>query len=290
MKVFLKNLIEKVISSNIYLIKFYRSLVFYFFLKNKYIYNLLYKLKPKEKFFYKNKNRYVQDKFMKFDYLYDLTDVMDNWNFFGTTLLHNVYGSINSKISKAKTILDIGANHGFFSLECLNYNSDCIIYAFEPNLKNYELIKNNISLNNISQIKLFNFGFYSSDKTLVELNDNPTNSGMFYYLENKQKDTDLKKNKFIVADDFIEENSLDSIDVIKIDVEGAEYHVLLGLKNYLSKADPVIHIEIDHAALSKFDSSLDEIIKLLKECEFKIFEKINYENDNNHYDMVCRKN
>ena len=100
---------------------------------------------------------------------------------------YDVYGSINYEIKKAKIIFDIGSNHGFFSLECLNYNPKCIIYAFEPNFNNYELIKNNISLNNNSQIKLFNFGFYSSEKTLVEMNDNTTNSGMFYYLENKQK-------------------------------------------------------------------------------------------------------
>ena len=214
---------------------------------------------------------------------------MDNWNFFGMALKHDVYGSIYNEISKSKIILDIGSNHGFFSFECLSHNPNCQIYAFEPNLDNYERFKNNISLNNISKIKLYNLGCYSSDKKLEEFNDNPTNSGMFYYSEKSRNEINSKKMQFIVADDFIRENSLENIDIIKIDVEGAEYHVLQGLKNYLFKANPIIHIEIDNTNLFKFDSSLDKVVKLLEDCGFRIFEKINYKNDSNHYDMVCRK-
>ena len=291
MKKMIKNSIEKIISRSIFLIKIYRNLVFFFYNKNRFIYNILYKIKPSEKYFLNNKNQYVSNKFKKFSYIYNLSQVSCNWHFFGINLKYDVYKTIHNKIRNSNIILDIGANLGFFSLECLDLNPNCKIYAFEPNRENYLYFKKNIELNKISKINLKNFGFYSSEKELSEVNQYPTNLGMVYYLENNQNNN-IEKINFKTGDKFLKEEKLSNskIDLIKIDVEGAEYHVLLGLRECLFKHKPVLHLEIDYEKLSKFNSSYENIISFLKECNYSKFEKINFNNDNRHYDMVCWDN
>ena len=288
-KVF-KVYLEKFIADKFFCIKFYKFLTFFFFKKNKFIYNFLYKLKPSENNFLNSKYRYLKDDFKNYKYVYDLAQVQCNWHYFGINLKHDVYKAIHNDIKKSKIIFDVGANYGFFSLEALSINKDCCIYAFEPNIKNFNHTKRNIIMNNINQIKLCNFGFYSSSKFLFEEDLNPRNSGMITYLEEQQFKNNKKSAKFIKGDDFIKKENLfnKNVGIIKIDVEGAEYHVLLGMIEYLSKNNPILHIEIDNKNLSRFNSSYEKIYFFLKKCGYVYFKRIG--NDLNHYDLVCKKN
>ena len=56
-----------------------------------------------------------------------------------------------------KNIIDIGANFGYHSLL---FSRECseIVYSFEPQIQNYELLEENVKLNNISNIILHNYG------------------------------------------------------------------------------------------------------------------------------------
>ena len=116
------------------------------------------------------------------------------------------------------------------------------------------------------------------------------NSGMIHYMENQLLRENINKSKFITGDEFIKKENLydQNIDVIKIDVEGSEYNVLLGMKQYLAKSNSVLHIEIDHENLKKYNASFEKILILLKECGYNFFKKPNQ--DMGHYDMICKKN
>ena len=289
MKKLVLKFIQKLIASNIYFIFIYKKLTFFFFNKNKLVYNFLYRLKPSEEIFIGSKNRYINSEFKGFKYIYDLSQVSCNWHFFGINLRHDVYKSIHNDLINSKIVFDIGSNYGFFSLETLRLNSKCKIYAFEPNLKNFEYTKKNILKNNILNIKQYNLGFYSSNKDLYENSPNPMNSGMINYTENKESRENIHKSKFITGDEFIKKENLydQNIDVIKIDVEGSEYNVLLGMKQYLAKSNSVLHIEIDHENLKKYNASFEKILILLKECGYIFFKKLNQ--DLYHYDMICKK-
>ena len=128
-----------------------------------------------------------------------------------------------------------------------------------------------------------------SKKILYENSTNPTNSGMINYLEEDKVTTQSKALKFVDGDSFIKSEELfeKNIGVIKIDVEGAEYHVLLGIREYLKKSKSTLHIEIDNKNLLKYNSSLNKILILLKECGYTLFSNVG--EDPNHYDMICKK-
>lgn len=169
---------------------------------------------------------------------------------------------------EGKIIFDIGAHIGYHSI----YFSRLVgkngkIFAFEPHPKNIErlrliLEKNKNELDNISV-----YDFAVSDKIGTEefnLNEDiesGRSSGNFIghadtfwdrsvYLEKGFNKTSVKTFSI----DSLKDNlSIDKLpDIMKIDVEGAEYLVLLGAKQILKTKKPILFIEI-HSILNMFN-------------------------------------
>ncbi len=151
------------------------------------------------------------------------------------------YGGYESEVLQAlcanvknKTILwDIGANIGFHSLSFkINFPKNVVI-AFEPDYKNFSILNNHKKINKLD-VKLMNFAL--SDKIEVsELYSMEGNNGMSTL--DPWHEFSWDKNPHSIAcyngDFLIENNILPAPTLIKLDVEGHELKVLLGLKNTL---------------------------------------------------------
>ena len=82
----------------------------------------------------------------------------------------------------------------------------------------------------------------------------------------------LIKVKTTTIDSYCKKNNVESIDILKIDVQGNELKVLHGAKRMLKeKRVKLIFTEISIAPNYKEQSEIDEVIKLLRENEYKIF-------------------
>lgn len=142
--------------------------------------------------------------------------------------------------------MDIGANIGLQSLRmsaCVS--KDGKIFAFEPLTHLQEKLKNNIVLNNVSNIVVFPYAL--SDNVRDEefkINKGVWNQGTFS-IDHKGTGGESQLVAIRVADELPEIRRLDRLDLIKIDVEGFEYPVLRGLKNTLQKHRPRIIFEYD---------------------------------------------
>lgn len=149
---------------------------------------------------------------------------------------HDIYSNgemtVLEKISKfnPSVIIDGGANVGDYSLLVHQIIPDCKIYSFEPVESTFQkLMENKKDHSNIIPIKkgLFKencsseINFYISDEH-SSLYDIP---GLPYGSDHKQI-IDLVR-----GDDFIKENKLDRIDLLKLDIEGAEYDALIGFED-----------------------------------------------------------
>lgn len=151
---------------------------------------------------------------------------------------------IENRIQKHKIdkFIDIGANIGYYALLAKSLGVKCI-YAFEPFNKNYKLLINNIKLNNYRKIYSYNKCLSNKNGT-HELYYNNTKYGHCSYKENIKNIQHLDKAQKI---DCI---TLDSLNItgiigIKIDVEGAEYDVIQGMKKMIqSKNIKFIVMEI----------------------------------------------
>lgn len=139
---------------------------------------------------------------------------------------------------EAPIVLDVGANIGNYSKEILKINPKAIIYAFEPHPETYDFLKKNIVADNFITL---NFGVGDRKDELV-LYDYESKSGSEHASLYKAVIEDLRKSpskgnkvQIIKLDDFLTEQKIDCVDLLKIDTEGNEFKVLLGAQEYLKK-------------------------------------------------------
>jgi FkbM family methyltransferase len=146
-----------------------------------------------------------------------------------------------------KTVLDIGANTGIYSLIAKSLDNNKKVYAFEPLPKVFDFLKMNCKKNNfeinINNVALSNYDGYAQ----IYL---PEHSDFAYSVtvnKNLLPQSVLYKEmaiKVLRLDTFIIDNNIDSIDLIKLDVETHEVEVIEGMGNFLFYNRPIILIEI----------------------------------------------
>jgi FkbM family methyltransferase len=192
---------------------------------------------------------------------------------------------IKNLVNKEDPIcFDIGAHHG----ESVN---NPLIYSFEPSPKSFEILKNNNYKNNIC----FNYAisnitgntvFYENEishtNSLVKINSSSLDS-----IE-KQKTINSQINiKAIRLDDFIIEQKINKIDLLKVDVQGAESLVFEGSQNTLKKTKVVI-VEICFFDYYENKGGFFDIEKFLKPKGFNLFSisEISYNPMNGRTDWV----
>jgi FkbM family methyltransferase len=131
-------------------------------------------------------------------------------------------------------IIDGGANIGKYSLVVHQLISEAVIYSLEPVKNTYKLLKENIGEN--EHIIPVEKGLYNTNCTReINLFPSHTHSSLFAIEGLAKKPSEKQTIKLIKGDDFMKEYKLDEIDLLKLDLEGAEFDALLGFEEHLNK-------------------------------------------------------
>jgi len=140
-----------------------------------------------------------------------------------------------ANISKVKTVIDVGANVGFFSMLIRDIFPSSKIYSFEPTPLTYSCLKRNL----VGDRKTHTYNLGISDKPgIAKMNFDPQSS-----LISQISSRGNINVKLTTLDNFIRNNQINMIDILKIDTEGHELYVLKGAKKTLSKTR-YLHIEV----------------------------------------------
>jgi FkbM family methyltransferase len=176
-------------------------------------------------------------------------------------------------------VVDIGAAFGLYTiLASKKVGLMGKVIAIEPQKDSFEMLNRNVALNKLSNVTTLNRVVYS-EETTVNLYGNysiiPERAG-------KHKE-EFVETKADTLDHLLQQNGIAEVNWIKIDVEGAEYEVLKGATNILSKSkDIALLIEI-HG----YDN-YKPIVEFLKSYDLEIeFETGNEEVDWKH--IIVRK-
>ncbi|MBL4624214.1 MAG: FkbM family methyltransferase [Flavobacteriales bacterium] len=151
---------------------------------------------------------------------------------------------LNKLTKKPKvTVMDVGANIGFYALtmESILTDNNCTVHAFEPNPYTYKLLEQNVENNNKSNIILNKIGL-SSEKGSFELTYNEGNLGTASIYAQANSMSKTVAIQTIKLDDYCKENKIDSIDVLKVDIEGAELDFFKGAREIISQSKTCIII------------------------------------------------
>lgn len=166
---------------------------------------------------------------------------------------------------KLKLVLDIGAQTGIFSKNLYTLYPDCRFVLFEPNKEcNLHLIK--------TEFEFYNWLLYYKPDVSIKFyidKENKISTGNSIYLEQSEKfsQKNYKILKTKILDQFV---CSDPVDLIKLDVQGAELDVLNGAKKILKQTKFVlIETSLKHYNLNAPLES--EIINHMAENGFKNF-------------------
>lgn len=186
-------------------------------------------------------------------------------------------------------ILDIGAHRGETIKILFSAFNPLKIICFEPQLDNFNFLKNNFSTNPKIELKNFALGDRRETKTLNVNADPGTSSLMKFnkkskYLKLKSfllgkknyKDLILRKEEIDVYPlDSIDLN-IKNIDMIKIDVEGYEEKVLKGAeKTFIKNNIKIILIEF-HLSKMFEEYNYNNLINLLETNGYTLYKKIKF--------------
>ncbi len=152
-------------------------------------------------------------------------------------------------IKPGDAVIDVGANLGYFTvLAGYLVGSNGKVIAYEAANENCDLIQENISLNYINdRVEIRNRAVYSQNKT-ISFFETETFKGNGSIKKHDKNYFDFFGSEHIkenmvpaeCLDNYVEE--LPFIKIIKIDIEGGEYHALLGMQKLIenNKVDTII--------------------------------------------------
>ncbi|MEM9991024.1 MAG: FkbM family methyltransferase [Bacteroidota bacterium] len=182
------------------------------------------------------------------------------------------YDQLTARIIKAvcteqSNCIDIGCHSGEVLDIILKYAPNGTHYCFEPIPELYEgLVKDFPSNCKFYQIGLSN---EVGTTTFNHVLSNPAYSGF----EQRQYPTNEER----VVEIHVQKERLDTIlpkntpiDLIKIDVEGAEMQVLQGAVQTIKRCKPVIVFEHGKGAADYYGTTPREVYHFFKECGMKV--------------------
>lgn len=172
-------------------------------------------------------------------------------------------------VEDGQNVFDIGGNFGWYSL-VIAKSKKVRVLTFEPVPRTFGYLKQNVALNGLGNIELFNFGFSDQDQTL-DFYYYPEGSGNAS-IANLSDTEGVQSIKCTVKklDGFTQENS-NRIDFIKCDVEGAELLVLRGGIESIKRDKPIIFAELLRKWAAKFNYHPNDVLNLLGDIGYRCF-------------------
>ncbi len=171
-------------------------------------------------------------------------------------------------IPPTATVIDIGANLGWYSMHVAQLHPLATVHAFEPIPSTFEFLNKNIELNKIKNIITHPIGL-SDQKGELDLFFDPLLS-VNASLQNVSESENVQKITCTIEtmDDFCSSHIIKDVDFIKCDIEGAELFALKGGRKVISKSHPMIFCEMLRKWSKKFDYHPNDIITLMGEMDY----------------------
>ena len=159
-----------------------------------------------------------------------------NFKLTGEKKFMEVFYKIHIKKNKV-VVFDVGANKGDYIKLVWDYwkNKPIQVFAFEPENKPFNYLKDNYSRPNIH---IYNLACSkeNSERTFYSDGDTGAFSSLYSSVFEGKRDILYKRTKIktIKLDDIVRRQKLKKIDLLKIDTEGSEYEVLEGSKKAIN--------------------------------------------------------
>jgi FkbM family methyltransferase len=171
-------------------------------------------------------------------------------------------------LSPGKRFIDVGANFGVYALVASKLVGESgRVLAFEPTAQSFETLKQNIQLNECSNVRAFQLALANRrSKAWLHYGWDPVGN----WLANAPACGHEGEEVQVEAlDELLEENGIERVDAIKIDVEGAEELVLHGAIRCLTSQRPIVIFEFNPGCAERLGLSPWGARQLLEKLDYE---------------------
>ncbi|HVR41175.1 MAG TPA: FkbM family methyltransferase [Thermoanaerobaculia bacterium] len=197
-------------------------------------------------------------------------------------------------VQRDAVVLDVGANFGVWSLLASKRGAN--VHAFEPVPAMVSRLRDHIALNDANSIAVHTIALGENEGTAPFFAVTSRNTGASALVRRAEDDVELRVD-VITLDHWIERENIDRVDLMKVDVEGAEILVFRGARRFLSSANaPIVFFEINEKLCASFGATTRDVKQLLVECGYGIyrwrrskFESVSLEERHEHEDLFALK-
>lgn len=203
----------------------------------------------------------------------------------------------------AQTVIDVGMNIAMNTIEYATWAKD--VHGFEPTPQTYILALKNIDIARNQKPEEFQKGWYKTgnrwadlaitgnihtydvglgpEEKDTEIVIRPDNAGHNHinnedrprwtgrkWIPRTEKHHRVEYEKVPVKIKTLDSYNFQDVDIIKIDVEGFEYDVLLGATDTIERCRPVVQVEMVYGQPHRFGHSVHDILKFFEERGYKM--------------------
>lgn len=196
---------------------------------------------------------------------------------------------VDRHVDEGMTVVDVGAHTGYYSLLFAKRVGHAgRVIAFEPEAVGLDTLRRNMALNEHEHVTIVSLALSDWSGTAAiegrtylcapgdfadareHSSDRSNAAGLALRRARRIGPTPAADDPIRTAafDELVPELGITRLDFVKIDVEGAEWHVLKGMRASLERWSPGLLLEIHPAQLKRRGQSESEVLRLLDELGY----------------------
>jgi len=185
--------------------------------------------------------------------------------------------------NKTPLIMDCGSNIGMSILYFKHLYPNSRIIGFEPNPNSFKLLKKNVEENNLKNVEINNLGLYNEESEISFYIDSNLSTLIGSINKDRGGNKELKVSAKKLSSYL---KDVEEVDLVKIDVEGAEINIIMELleSNTLNKVKEYI-IEYHHN-MGEDRSNLSSFLAIFETNGYDYNIKTSFKNISSFQDIL----
>ena len=190
---------------------------------------------------------------------------------------------IESTLKPGDVFIDVGAHVGYFTLLAASRVGPAgRVLSIEPNPVTLEQLSQNVARSGLQNVLMVHTACADSHNPVRLYLHTESNSSMASLSSENATSGVAVDVSCTPLDDLCLQRGLERVNLVKIDVEGAELSVLRGMSRLLRRMRPVVVLEMEPRLLESFGTTRDSLVALLTEHDYRVTPL------GGHSNYVCR--
>ena len=190
-----------------------------------------------------------------------LREVGSDIHTFTEVFKEQVYRDLLSHVKECRTVIDLGANIGLAALYFTTHYPDCKLLAVEPHPGTYQMLRMNLKdLISAKRCRTLRAAVWGKETVLVgEALDAPEHYSTFAMHEAASAGSAEQQTIGLSMPGIIAESGFDTVDILKVDIEGAEVELFKGDVSWLNRVRSIaIEFHADSREAAEFDGLMQQ--------------------------------